>query len=114
MGNPKAAKAMQDLRAEHRQEMQAWRDEYRADPSSAEAQSALRALREEHWNDMRDLFKKLGISIPTGAGPGGKMRGSGACGAACDGVGRGAGAQSGGNGNGMMGSGGGMMGGWNW
>ena len=116
MSNPKAVKAMQGLRAEHRQEMQTWNDQYGADPSSAEAQAALEALREEHGNDMRDLFKKLGIKVPAGAGPGGMMRGSGGCGAACGGAGSGsaAGARGTGDGNGMMGSGGGMMGGWSY
>ena len=81
MSNPKAVKAMQSLRAEHRQEMQAWIDKYGADPSSAEAQAALKSIREEHRNDMRDLFKRLGIKVPAGVGPGGMMRGSGGCGA---------------------------------
>lgn len=114
--NPKAVKAMQGLRAEHRQEMQAWIDRYGSDPSSAEAQAARKALREEHWNDMRELFKSLGIKIPAGAGPGGMMRGSGGCGGACGGAGSGsaAGAQGSGYGSGMMGSGGGMMGGWSY
>jgi hypothetical protein len=114
MSNPKAVKAMQGLRAEHRQEMQAWIDQYGADPSSAEAQAALKALREEHWNDMRDLFKKLGIEAPAGVGPGGMMGGPGGCGAACGGAGSGAGAQGTGYGSGMMGSSGGMMGGWSY
>ena len=91
MGNPKALKAMQDLRAEHQRDMQAWSDKYGADPGGAEAQAALQALRQEHWNDMRGLFKKLGIKVPEGAGPGGgMMRGSGGCGGACGGAGTGA------------------------
>jgi len=114
MSNPKAVKEMQSLRAEHRQEMQAWIDKYDADPSSAEAQAALKALRGEHWNAMRDLFKKLGIKVPAGVVPGGMMRGSGGCGAACGGAGSGAGAQGTGYRSGMMGSGGGMMGGWSY
>ena len=114
MSNPKAVKAMQGLRAEHRQEMQAWIDQYGADPSSAEAQAALTALREEHWNDMRDLFKRLGIKVPAGVGPGRMMGGPGVCGAACGGAGSGAGAQGTGYGSGMMGSSGGMMGGWSY
>jgi hypothetical protein len=115
MGNPKAVKAMQTLRAEHQKEMQAWNDQYGADPSSAEAQASLRQLREEHWNDMRGLLKKLGIKVPEGYGPGRMMRGSGDCGG-CGGAGSGsaAGVQGGGFGNGMMGSGNGMMGGWSY
>ena len=45
MSNPKALKAMQDLRVEHQEDMQAWSGVYGADPSSAEAQAALQALR---------------------------------------------------------------------
>ena len=62
MSNPKAVAAMQALRVEHRQEMQAWYDKYGADPASAEAQAALKALRTEHWNDMKALFKQFGIT----------------------------------------------------
>jgi hypothetical protein len=106
MSNPQALKDMQALRAEHQADMQAWSDQYGADPSSAEAQAALQNLRQEHWTDMRDLFKKYGIAVPQGAGPG-SGQGGGGCGGAC-----GAGASSGsqGTGYGMMGSGG-MMGG---
>ena len=114
MSNPKALKAMQELRVEHQKEMQAWRDRYGAEPNSAEAQDALRQLRQEHWNDMRALLKKLGVNVPDGAGPG--MMGSGAgCGVAggggCGGPGTSAGSGAG-YGGGMMGGGyGGMMGG---
>ena len=77
---------MQELRAEHQKEMQAWAAQYGSDPSSAEAQAALRKLRQEHWNDMQQLFKKLGIKAPATAGPGGgMMRGAGGCGGACGG-----------------------------
>ena len=67
MSNPKAVKAMQELRAEHQKEMQAWTEQYGSDPSSAEAQAALQKLRQEHWNDMRGLFKRFGIKAPATA-----------------------------------------------
>jgi hypothetical protein len=108
MNNPQALKDMQALRAEHQRDMQAWSDQYGADPSSAEAQAALQTLRQEHWNDMRDLFKKYGVALPQGAGPGSGQRGSG-CGGACGG-GRASGSAQG-AGYGMMSTGGGMMGG---
>ena len=98
MSNPKALRAMQDLRVEHQKDVQAWSDKYGADPGGAEAQSALRALRQAHWNDMRDLFKRFGIAVPSGG-----TRGAGACGGACGGT---AGSSSGttsGYGGGMMG-----------
>jgi hypothetical protein len=105
MSNPAAIKAMQELRAEHHNEMQDWLAQYRSDPSSAEARSALQALRKEHWSDMQKLFKKLGVKTPTAAGPGsGMMRGAGGCGGAC-GSGATGSAQGAGYGNGMMGSG---------
>ena len=88
--------------------MQNWSDKYGSDPSSAEAQAALQTLRQEHWNDMRDLFKKYGVTAPQGAGPASGQR-SGGCGGACGGYGSGSGTQ--GTGYGMMGSGSGMMGG---
>jgi hypothetical protein len=108
MSNPQALKDMRVLRAEHPQEMQAWSDRYGADPSSTEARTALQKLRQEHWSDMRELFKKYGITAPRGAGPGSGQKGGG-CGGACGGAGSGSGSQ--GAGYGMMGSGGGMMGG---
>jgi len=106
MSNPKAWKAMQELRTEHIRDMQTWRDKYSADPSSAAAVQALEQLRQEHWNDMRALLKKFGIKTPQGAGPG--MMGAGGCAGAggCGGPGAGLGA---GQSTGMMG-GGGMMG----
>ena len=64
MSNPDAVKAMQTLRAEHRQDMQAWWQKYGSDPTSATAQKALQQLRQEHWNDMQQLFKKFGITVP--------------------------------------------------
>jgi len=116
MSNPKAVAAMQALRDEHRQEMQAWYDKYSADPNSAEAQAALVTLRQEHWNDMKALFKQFGIEVPQGAGPGicgaqGGMMGNGGngpCGggsgaAGCAGPGSGTVTQGSGNGGGMMG-----------
>jgi hypothetical protein len=94
MSDPDALKAMQALRGEHRQEMQAWWQKYGDDPSSAAAQKALRELRQEHWNDMQQLFKKFGITVPEGAsrgeyGPGmmggGGVGGAGGCGGAAGG-----------------------------
>ena len=115
MSDPKAVAAMQTLRDEHRQEMQAWYDKFSGDPASAEAKAALKTLRLEHWNDMKALFKQFGIKAPTGAGSGscggqgGMMGGgNGACGgggagAGCAGPGSGTGNQSSGYGGGMMG-----------
>lgn len=120
MSNPQAVAAMQALRDEHRQEMQAWYDKYSVDPTSAEAKAALKTLRQEHWNDMKKLFKEFGVKVPNGVGPGvcggrggmmggGGMMGnggSGPCGgsgAGCAGPGSGTGDQGAGYGSGMMG-----------
>jgi hypothetical protein len=123
MSNPKAVAAMQALRVEHRQDMQAWYDTYGADPASADAQAALKALRTEHWNDMKALFKEFGIQVPKGTGPGacggqgGMMGGGGMMGnggnGPCGGAGGGAGCAGPGSGSGNQGAGygGGMMGG---
>jgi hypothetical protein len=111
MNDPEALDAMQALRTEHLKERQAWYKQFGSDPSSAEAQTALQDLREEHWNDMRGLLEKLGVELPEGAGPGGMMGSGGGCGGGCGAAGAGAG-QGAGYG-GMMGSGGGMMGNWN-
>ena len=116
MSNPKAVAAMQALRDEHRQEMQAWYDKYGADPTSVDARAALKTLRQAQWNDMRALFAQFGVKVPTGAGPGvcggrgGMMGGgNGPCGSAggggCAGPGSGAGTQGSGYGGGMMGGG---------
>jgi hypothetical protein len=128
MDNPKAVAAMQALRDEHRQEMQAWSDKYGTDPTGAEAQAALTKLRQAHWNDMKSLFKQFGVTVPKGAGPGvcggqggmmggGGMMGSGGSGpcgggsgAGCASPGSATGNQGSGYGGGMMGNGG-MMGG---
>jgi len=123
MSNPKAVKAMQALRVEHRAEMQKWYDAYGDAPAGAEAQAALKALRTEHWNDMKALFKQFGITVPTGTGPGacggqgGMMGGGGMMGnggnGACGAAGGGAGCAGPGSGTGNQGTGygGGMMGG---
>jgi hypothetical protein len=123
MSNPKAAAAMQTLRDEHRQEMQAWYKQYGADPTSAAAKAALKTLRQEHWNDMKALLKEFGIKAPKGAGPGscsgqgGMMGGGGMVGnggnGPCGGSGGGAGCAGPGSGGGDQGTGygGGMMGG---
>jgi hypothetical protein len=108
MNDPAAAKAMQELRAEHRGEMQAWCDKYGSERPSALAQKALRDLRAEHWEDMKTLAGEYGIEIPRGgrvdegAGGGCGFANGGACGGGAQGAGYG-----------MMGSGG-MMGGWNY
>jgi hypothetical protein len=118
--DPKAVEDMQALRAEHRQDMQAWWVKYGSDPTSADAQAALKALRTEHWNEMKALFERYGVKLPANAGPGslgfGMMGGGAGCGGAgCgqNGVGCGGFGQNGGTGTGygMMG-GGGMMGGY--
>jgi len=122
MSNPKAVAAMQALRDEHRQEMQAWYEQYGADPTSDAAKAALAKLRQAHWNDMKSLFKEFGIKVPKGAGPGacggqGAMMGGGMMGSGgngpCGGAGGGAGCAGPGSGSGGQGSsyGGGMMGG---
>ena len=123
MSNPKAVKAMQALRVEHRAEMQKWYDTYGDAPTSAEAQAALKALRTEHWNDMKALFKQFGITGAQGHRSwclwrpgrhdgGGGMMGNGGNGA-CGGAGGGAGCAGPGSGTGNQGAGygGGMMGG---
>jgi hypothetical protein len=83
MSDPDALKAMQALRGEHRQEMQAWWQKYGGDPSSAAAQKALNELRQGHWNDMQQLFKKFGMTVPRGDSQGGygpgMMGGGGGC-----------------------------------
>ncbi len=110
MADPAAAKAMAELRAEHRAGMQAWFDKYGQRPTSAEARRALQKLRADHWRDMKAVFGKLGIERPQGGGAGG-TGGFGGCGSGGS-AGCAAGTQ--GSGYGMMGSGGGMMGGWSY
>ena len=75
MSDPAAAKAMQSLRAEHVEDMQAWHTRYGTDPESDEAQAALKAMRKEHVREMRAAFKELGIKAPTGACGRGMMSG---------------------------------------
>jgi hypothetical protein len=75
MSDPAASKAMQSLRAEHVQDMQAWQARYAADPQSDEAQAALRTMRKEHVREMRAAFKELGIKAPAGACNTGMMNG---------------------------------------
>jgi hypothetical protein len=107
MSNPQALEDMHALSVEHQKDMQAWFGQYGAAPSSAEAQAALQKLRQDHWNDMRALFQKYGVKVPQGRGPGAGPTGA---------VGRGGclgGGPVQGTGYGMMGSGAGMMGGWN-
>jgi hypothetical protein len=100
MGDPAALKAMRELRAEHRAELQAWRDKYGDDPGASDAKTALQKLREEHRRDMRALLERFGVEVPDGAGSG-MMGGRGAgCGSGC-----GAGGASGAGYGGMMGAG---------
>jgi hypothetical protein len=115
IGNPKAVAAMQALRVEHRQEMQAWYEKYGADPTATDAQAALKTLRQEHWDDMKALFKQFGVELPEGSGPGtcggqGGMMGGGGNGQ-CGGGGAGCAGPGSGTGNQGTGYGGGMMGG---
>ena len=62
-----AVKAMQPLHADHVKDMQAWQKQYGKHPTSAEAQAALKTMREQHVREMRAAFKKLGIKVPAGA-----------------------------------------------
>ena len=96
---------MQALRVEHQKDMQAWSARYGSDPTSTEAQAALQTLRDEHWNDMRGLFKESGIEAPATVGPGGMTGGAraGGCGGACGGAGAAGTGQGTGYGGGMMG-----------
>jgi hypothetical protein len=66
MSDPAAVKAMQPLHAEHVRDMQAWQERFGTDPSSAEAQAALKALRREHLRDMRSALTEQGIKVPAG------------------------------------------------
>src|SRR5450756_1043020 len=92
MSGPTASNAMQPLHAAHVKDMQAWRSLYGKDPTSAQAQTALKRMRKAHVREMRAAFKKLGIKVPAGACDGSMMDGT--------------------NGTGMMGGGAaGMMGG---
>ncbi|HET6495274.1 MAG TPA: hypothetical protein VFH61_07930 [Thermoleophilia bacterium] len=67
MSDPVAVKAMQPLHAEHVKDMQAWQAQYGTDPQSAEAQAALKTMRQEHVREMRAAFKELGIKVPAEA-----------------------------------------------
>lgn len=67
MGKPAAMKAMLPLHAVHVKDMQAWQDKYRNDPTSAEAQAALKQMRKEHVAEMRTTLRKLGVKVPAGA-----------------------------------------------
>ena len=71
MADPAAAKAMAELRTEHRAGMQAWFDKYGQRPTSAEARRALQKLRADHWRDMKAVFGELGIERPRAAAPAG-------------------------------------------
>jgi hypothetical protein len=97
MGNPTAMKAMQPLHAEHVKDMQAWRDRYGSDPTSAGAKAALATMRSEHVRDMRTAFQKLGIKLPAGACSRSMMNGTSVAGmmdGAADGMMGGSGAPS--------------------
>jgi hypothetical protein len=66
MSDPAAMKAMQPLHAKHVQDMQAWRERFGQDPTSTEAQAALKAMRKEHVGEMRSALKEAGIKVPAG------------------------------------------------
>ena len=91
MSDPASSKAMQPLHTAHVKDMQAWQERYGKDPTSAEAQAALKTMRKQHVREMRAAFKKLGIKVPAGA---------------CD-----VSTMDGTDGTGMMGGSNGMMGG---
>jgi hypothetical protein len=76
MSDPVALKAMQPLHAEHAKDMQAWRDQYGKNTQTAEAQAALKALRQQHVREMRAAFKKAGIKVPVRAYDGSMMDGT--------------------------------------
>ncbi|HEY5388461.1 MAG TPA: hypothetical protein VIL79_11230, partial [Thermoleophilia bacterium] len=76
MSDPAAVKAMQPLHAAHVKDMQAWQKQYGKDPTSAQAQAALKTMRKQHVREMRAAFEKLGIKVPAGACDGSMMDGT--------------------------------------
>src|SRR5450759_2128838 len=80
MSDPASSKAMQPLHTAHVKDMQAWQERYGKDPTSAEAQAALKTMRKQHVREMRAAFKKLGIKVPAGACDVSMMGGSAATG----------------------------------
>lgn len=103
MNGPQVSAESQALAEEHSAEMRAWQERYGDDPNSAEAQSALKALRDEHRQDMQGLTRGNG---------GGRGAASSGCDGVdcdsgdCDGAGHGQGnGQGHGTGQGMLGGG---------
>lgn len=66
MKDPAAMQVMHTLHADHVKDMQAWRDRYSSDPSSAEARQALDSLWREHRAEMKAAFAKAGVELPAG------------------------------------------------
>ncbi len=56
--NPAAQEAWLQLKADHLAAMQTWRDTYRADLKSPEAQQALHDLWTTCWNDMKAFYEQ--------------------------------------------------------
>jgi len=58
--NPAALEAWLRLKADHLAAMQTWRETYRADLRSPEAQQALHDLWTTFWNDMKAFYEQYG------------------------------------------------------
>jgi hypothetical protein len=56
--HPDAFDAWLKLRSDHMTELRAWFAQYRGDLTSADAQTALQALWQEHWNDMKAFYEQ--------------------------------------------------------
>ena len=61
MSNPKAVAAMQALRASIARRCRRGTTSWQQTPTTPTRRSALKTLRQEHWNDMKALFKEFGI-----------------------------------------------------
>src|SRR5450830_1018306 len=66
MSDPASSKAMQPLHTAHVKDMQAWQERYGKDPTSAEAQAALKTMRKQH---VREMLAASTSSIMTWAVP---------------------------------------------
>src|SRR5665647_565539 len=58
--NPAALEAWLQLKADHQAALQIWRDTYKADLRSPEAQQALHDLWTTFWNDMKAFYEQYG------------------------------------------------------
>jgi hypothetical protein len=58
--NPDALEVWLQLKADHLAALQTWRDTYKADLRSAEAQQALGDLWTKSWNDMKAFYEQYG------------------------------------------------------